>query len=150
MAVNRSQRMAIVEKVALQREDQAAKALSMARQQMEMEHKRLEELKDYQDDYNGNLRQEGRVMTGMELRNFQYFTGQLELIVNQQKQQIDTLEGQIKQIQEKWQELYIRRKSIGSIVDKIKLEEWVVQEKKEQKAMDELVNQLQQANKNNH
>lgn len=147
MAVNRSQRMAIVEKVALQREEQAAKALSMARQQMEMEHKRLQELIDYQNDYDGNLRQEGREMTGMQLRNFQYFTGQLEHIVIQQKQQIETLDGQIEQIQEKWQELYIRRKSIGSIVDKIKLEEWVVQEKKEQKAMDELVSQLQQSKK---
>ena len=145
MAASRSSRMAIVEKIAKQREDQAANALNLMRQQMEMEIKRLEELKAYQVDYNGNLRTEGRQMSGMQLRNFNYFSDQLESIVAQQQGQIHKLEDQIEQIRDKWQQLYIRRKSIGSIVEKIKLEEWVVQEKKEQKLMDELISQIMRA-----
>ena len=104
MATSRSSRLAIVEKVAKQREDQAANALALARQQMEMEHTRLKELLDYGEDYNGNLRSEGRQMTGMQLRNFNFFANQLDHIIEQQKQQIKTLEGQIEQIQQKWQE----------------------------------------------
>lgn len=142
--MKRSKRMEVIEGIIQQQENRAARALALARNQLGEEESKLLELNNYLADYEKNmLSQGGQGVTGQQWQNFQYFIGQLEKVIQHQHQSIEQAENQLQKIQQRWQQIHIKRKSISTLVENIRLEEWVVEEKKEQKELDELVNQLQ-------
>ena len=142
--MKRSSRMEVVEKVIRQQEDRAAAALGLAQTQVKQEQQKLGELNEYLNSYeNDMLSRGGQGISGQQWQNFQYFIGQLEQIIGQQKQAILVAEQQLNQVRMRWQQIHIKRKSISGLIENIRIEEWVVEEKREQKELDELVSQLQ-------
>lgn len=142
--MKRSSRMEVVERVIRQQEDRAAAALGLAQTQVKQEQQKLQELHDYLNSYeNDMLSKGGQGISGQQWQNFQYFLGQLEQVIGQQQHTIVVAEQQLEKIRLQWQQIHIKRKSIASLVENIRFEEWMVEEKREQKALDELVSQLQ-------
>jgi flagellar FliJ protein len=140
--VSRSNRLGIVEKLAKQREDQAAQALAQVRTQLEGEEKRLQELADYRQEYQGYLDNQGAQGISMQQwRRTQSFIDQLSELALRQQQAILTWQQREQQILEKWRELYQRRKNIAQFIDNISTEEAIAADKKEQRQIDELINQ---------
>lgn len=145
--MNRSERLRIVEKLAKQREDQAAQALAQVRQQLETERGRLQELMTYREEYLTYLEQQGAVGISMQQwRRTQGFVDQLANLAVRQHSTIASWEEREVQILEKWRELYQRRKNVGQFIDKISIEEVVAADKSEQKQIDELISQRFVAN----
>ena len=145
MAPPRSKRLAIVERLIEQQEQQLAKAVGMARQQLQQEEKKHQDLQNYLGDYESELLTQGEGgISGSQWQNFQFFIGQLEQAISQQRGAVQRAEQQIEIVLVKWRQVYQKRKSLGSLIHKIKLDELVEQEKKEQKQVDDLVNQMMQ------
>jgi flagellar FliJ protein len=139
--MTRSSRLQIVEKLAKQREDQAAQALAEVRQQIETEEKRLTDLLDYRTEYLQYLDTAGAEGISMQQwRRTQGFIDQLADLANRQQLTIQNWQHREQQVLEKWRELYQRRKNIGSYIEKISTEEAIAADKKEQKLIDELIN----------
>jgi flagellar FliJ protein len=143
--MKRSDRMQIIEKLARQREDQAAHALAQTRQRLEQEVAQLNELEGYRSEYLTYLETQGSVgLSIMQWRRTQGFIDQLGGVIGQQEGVIKQWQRQEQQVLMQWQTLYQRRKSIGNLVDKLSMEELVEADKQEQKALDELVGQMLQ------
>jgi flagellar FliJ protein len=140
--VKRSVRLGIVEKLAKQREDQAAQALAQVRAQLDVENNRLLELGQYREEYLGYLDQQGALGISMQQwRRTQGFIDQLADLAQRQQITIDGWHAREQQVLDKWQLLYQRRKNIGQYIDKLSIEEVLVEDKKEQKVIDELISQ---------
>jgi len=140
--MKRSARLKIVEKLAKQREDQAAQALAQVRAQLEIEGKRLQELADYQTEYMGYLDKQGAAGISMQQwRRTQGFIDQLADLAQRQQIAIDGWLAREEQVLEKWRLLYQRRKNIGQYITKLSIEEVLAEDKKEQKMLDELISQ---------
>lgn len=140
--MSRSQRLQIVEKLAKQREDQAAQALAQVRAQLESEESRLEELVQYRQEYLNYLDTQGSQGISMQQwHRTQGFIDQLADLAVRQQQAIATWRQREHQVLDKWRELHQRRKNIGGYIDKISTEEAIAADKKEQKLIDELISQ---------
>ncbi|HET8902652.1 MAG TPA: flagellar export protein FliJ [Saccharospirillum sp.] len=143
--MKRSQRMQLIEKLARQREDQAAQALAQTRQRLEQEQAQLNELEGYRGEYLSYLETQGSAgLSIVQWRRTQGFIDQLGGVIGQQEGVIRQWQRQEQQVLMQWQKLYQRRKSIGQLVDKLSLQEVIEADKQEQKALDELVGQMGQ------
>ncbi|WP_320822525.1 flagellar export protein FliJ [Reinekea sp.] len=140
--MKRSARLEIVERLAKQREDQAAQALAEVRAQLEIEHKRLQELADYRAEYMTYLDKQGAAGISMQQwRRTQGFIDQLSDLEQRQQIAIDGWLARELQVLDQWRLLYQRRKNIGQYIAKLSIEEVIAEDKKEQKVIDELISQ---------
>lgn len=138
--MKRSQRLQVVEKLAKQREDQAAAALVQIRNQLKLEQQRYDELVQYRDEYMGYLDTQGNQGMSIEQwRRTQGFIDQLGDLMVRQSHTIQQWLEREDQILKKWQLAYQRRKNIAQYIENISIEELVIADKKEQQAIDELV-----------
>jgi len=141
----RSERMQLIERLARQREDQAAQALAQTRQRIEQERQQLDELFGYRREYQGYLEQQGgKGMSILQWRRTQGFIDQLGSVIQQQEGVIQRWLQQEQQLLQRWQSLYQRRRSLSQLVEKISLEEFIEADRQEQKALDEMVSQMMQ------
>ncbi|MHA7878421.1 MAG: flagellar export protein FliJ [Saccharospirillum sp.] len=141
--MKRSERLQIIEKLARQREDQAARALAQLRAQLENEQAQLVELEGYRADYQAYLQRQGSEgLSILQWRRTQGFIEQLTQVMRQQEGVIERYRDQEAQLLQRWQGLYQRRRSLGQLVERVSLEEFIAADRAEQKAIDELVGQM--------
>lgn len=142
--MKRSARLKLVEQVTQAHEQKAAQVVAVAQQALEREQERLQALAQYQLDY----QQQGasRGQQGMSINHFltiQGFLDQIDTLTQQQEYSVSLADQQLQQAKAAWLRLYHRRKSIAQLAEKVELQEWLVQEKQEQKILDDLIVQMQ-------
>ena len=138
--MKRAQRLKLVEQLAQQRENQAAEGLAQVRAQLATEQQRLAELHQYRAEYQSYLEaQGGQGIVMAQWRRTQGFIDQLAALIVRQQETIETWRQRESFLLDKWRELYQRRKNIAQFIEKVSLEEMVAADKKEQKAIDELI-----------
>ncbi|WP_108124466.1 flagellar export protein FliJ [Saccharospirillum mangrovi] len=143
----RSERLQLIERLAKQREEQAAQALQQARNQLGQEIKQLEELANYQAEYHQSLQVSGSTGVSIEQwRRTQGFIDQLEIVMGRQQGVIRQWQDQEAKLLAHWQSLYQRRKTLNQLVEKVSMEELIEADRREQKALDEVVSQMRQRN----
>jgi len=143
--MKRSERFQVIERLAKQREDQAAQALQQARAQLEQEIKQLDELGDYQREYHQSLQASaGSGISIEQWRRTQGFIDQLETVMGRQRGVIEQWQDQEAKLLAHWQGLYQRRKMLNQLVEKASMEELIEADRREQKALDEVVSQMRQ------
>ena len=81
-------------------------------------------------------------MTGQWLRNYQYFLGQLETAVGQQRQSLVWHQNNLDKARETWQQAYARVEGLRKLVQRYADEARQLEDKREQKLMDELSQRL--------
>lgn len=141
--MKRSERLQIIEKLAQQREDQAAKALAQLRAQLDNEQAQLSELDSYRTEYQAYLQRQGSEgLSIVQWRRTQGFIDQLSQVMQQQQEVIRRCHEQESQLLQHWQRLYQRRKSLEQLVERVSLDEFIAADRAEQKAIDELVSQM--------
>lgn len=141
--MKRSQRLQLVERLAQQREDQAAQALHQARHQLAGEQRQLAELEGYRGEYQQYLQvQGGQGLSILQWRRTQGFIDQLGQVIAQQEGVIRQWQRQEAQLLEHWRQLYQRRKTLGQLVERVSMEEIIEADRREQKALDEMVSQM--------
>lgn len=139
MAKKKSERFGLIEKLAKQKEQKAVEFLSKSQIQLQQETDKLQELINYQAQYQADLVEQGKKgMSSQTWQSQQYFLDQLEDVVSQQQQQVNHCAQNVENVKEKWKELHLKSQSIGKLKVKVQNQELMVEEKKEQKNIDEL------------
>lgn len=117
--------------------ERAARA-QLADQRVREARARLEELERYRRDYQSGLGQ--RVAGGMPgpaLRDYHVFLGRLGEAIVQQRQVIARCESERDFDQQRWREIAVQLKAVSAVVERWRGEERVIEDRAEQRAIDE-------------
>lgn len=137
--MKRSKRLGTVVDLAKRKADEAAQALAFVQRKLGEEQNKLEQLEQYLTEYRATIQSEGRKgFSVQEFRRYNDFSENVAKAINQQTQQVLTVKNQIEQVRRHWQMLDARHKGVLKLQDKALSEEYVAQERQEQKELDEI------------
>lgn len=139
--MSRAKRLQVVLELAEQHERTAADALEQAREQKDLDEKKLEELSQYCEDYELAFRRPQPFMRADEIQRQRGFLVQLH---EARDQQLRIVEQRIKVFNSKqqiWQKAHLKRKAMGDLIVRFKQDEARVLSKQEEKMLDEWFNQ---------
>ena len=136
--MTRSERLAPVQRVLGQTEQQRARDLGEARQRLVAAETKLQDLQQYRQDYERVFQQ--RATTGqsvMALRDFQVFLARLDQAIQQQGQIAEAARGDVAGRTTRWQSAAWQVKAVDSVVGRWQGEERRADDRREQKDTDE-------------
>jgi len=136
--MTRSERLAPVQRVLGQTEQQRARDLGEARQRLVAAETKLQDLQQYRQDYERVFQQ--RATTGqsvMALRDFQVFLARLDQAIQQQGQVAEAARGDVAGRTTRWQSAARQVKAVDSVVGRWQGEERRADDRRDQKDTDE-------------
>ncbi|KJK15711.1 flagellar export protein FliJ [Pseudomonas sp. NPDC087612] len=140
---SRAARLAPVVEMAENAERQAAQRLGQFQQQVNMAQAKLSELDRFREDYQLQwINRGGQGVSGSWLVNYQSFLGQLETAMTQQRQSLAWHQNNLKNARGTWQQAYARVEGLRKLVQRYIDEARMVEDKREQKLLDELSQRL--------
>lgn len=136
--MKRSKRLQVVLDLAERRKQEADKILGEAQGRLTKGEQALEQLQGYYNEYVNNFYSAGASGVSLgQIQNHQAFVQKLQAAIEQQTRANQMERAQLERVREHWQAAYGRHKAIDSLVEKAKTEEQRVQEKQQQKVLDE-------------
>ena len=123
---------------AKERENQAVLALNKARAELEDYYRQIEQIEQYRLDYCKQLVERGQNgLSASEYGHLHRFLTQLDETLTKQKEAEGHFQSQVTNCEGHWLETRKQRRSYEWMIEKKKTEKQRLQEKKEQKQMDE-------------
>ncbi|MCH8551276.1 MAG: flagellar export protein FliJ [Natronospirillum sp.] len=142
--MKRSKRLDVVLRLYQRREDQAAELVARARAELESHEAQLQQLQDYQADYErGAQTPDQGGVTMAQWKRLQDYIEQLDGIIRQQTRQVGLAQVELERVQVLWQNAHLERRSMESAIERISRLEQVEAARKEQKLLDEMIQQQQ-------
>ncbi|KQB53242.1 flagellar biogenesis protein [Pseudomonas endophytica] len=139
----RAARLAPVVDMAEKNEKAAAQRLGHFQGQVNLATSKLGDLENFRGEYQAQWVERGsQGVSGQWLRNYQNFLGQLETAVGQQRQSLQWHENNLNKARETWQQAYARVEGLRKLVQRYADEARQLEDKREQKLMDELSQRL--------
>ncbi len=136
--MTRIQRMEPVQRVMDDGEQQEAQRLGAAQRRLADAEAKLAELQRYHAEYQQSFsRQATAGSSGMALRDFQVFLARLAEAVKQQEYFVTRATEDVAAQTRDWQQAARRAKGLGLVVERWRVEERVVQERRDQQETDE-------------
>ncbi|MGR5248546.1 flagellar export protein FliJ [Vibrio aestuarianus] len=120
------------------KEEKAAMALSKSRSELDSYYKQLSQIEQYRLDYCQQLVDRG--MSGLSASEYGHlnrFLTQLDETLSKQRDAEQHFKTQVENCQDHWLEVRKQRRSYEWLIDKKRTEAQRLQEKREQKQMDE-------------
>lgn len=146
--MKRSERMMPVQKVLGDTESDRARDLGAAQKGLQDAESRLQELRQYQNEYLAGFQQRGKAgQNALALRDYQLFLSRLEEAVRQQEQLVEQARQGVKGSATRWQSAAQKVKAVDSVVGKWRQNERRVVERGDQKESDERAQQRAPGNK---
>ncbi|RWU20739.1 flagella biosynthesis chaperone FliJ [Pseudomonas alkylphenolica] len=140
---SRAARLAPVVEMAENAERQAAQRLGQFQQQVNLAQAKLAELDRFRADYQLQwIDRGGQGVSGSWLVNYQRFLGQLESAMTQQRQSLAWHQNNLNNARGTWQQAYARVEGLRKLVQRYIDEARVIEDKREQKLLDELSQRL--------
>lgn len=140
MAVKKSKRLQPVLKLAERNRQMAEQALGQAQRQLSEELQKLEQLQNYQRDYEQQAReQQARGAQPGQLVRLQEFMSKMQGALQQQMEQVVISQQMMNQAKGLWQVAQGRYQAMDSLIDRHKVTEAQLEDKKLQQAIDELM-----------
>lgn len=134
----RSRRFQPIQRLARHSEDQAAQQLGKAQRHLSDQEQRLQELIAYRDEYAQQFHVNGQAgLDGRQLQAYQSFLNQLNLAIEQQKQQILSAEEKCTERRHDWRQQHTHSEVLNSAVKRIKVQEQRKEQQQEQRSNDE-------------
>lgn len=141
--MTRSKRMTPVVKVAENREQAAARVLGEARQRLEQQQRKLDELITYRDQYSQEFQQRsGQGMGVARLQDFRVFLARLNEAIEQQRRLVERCHQNCERQRLQWVASRTRTQALGKVVDRYQREERRAAERREQHDTDERAQRL--------
>ena len=138
MARRKSERFQILQKLADQYENMAAKHLGVSAKNLFEQKQRLEELKQFRDDYARQFYESGSAgMSGSNLQSFQKFINQLDTAIAQQAMAVESAEFDRQHKQHVWEDKHKTRKVYDKTIDRFEKKEQKEQLRREQNEQDD-------------
>lgn len=137
------QRLLPVVQMAEDAEREAAARLAKAQQQLQQAQQQLEGLEQYRNDYQQQWVQQGQQgVTGEWLMNYQRFLSQLEVAIEQQRNNLRWHNTNVDKLRQMWQQTYARLEGLKKLIEKYRTQIQQIADKREQKEMDEFAQRI--------
>ncbi len=136
--MTRSDRLQPIAGLAKNTEDNAAAVLGQARRQCEEQERRLEELRQFQREYDERFQALGQ--SGIDIRRvheYRRFNDRLNEVIEQQHKLLDECRRQLEQQNRNWSEASAKRRALDKTIDRFRSEEAVHAGRREQRETDE-------------
>ena len=135
--MTRSQRLHPVVEHTDKKVQRALKEVAASQNLLEIEQARQVQLQNYKLEYLENKKYDIGVFTPHELQEFNRFLQQLDQTIERQMEVVELRQQELLQKRRLWNAMRIDSKKMHKVVDKLQQQEFVEQERKEQKALDE-------------
>lgn len=143
MARDRAARLAPVVEMAQKAERDAARQVGHCQGLLGQAEGKLGDLERFRSDYQQQwIIQGSQGVSGQWLTNYQRFLSQLETAVAQQTQSVAWHRDNLAKAREAWQQRYARLEGLKKLVQRYIDEARAIQDKREQKLLDELSQRL--------
>jgi len=143
MAHSRAARLAPVVDMAEKAEKTAVQRLGHFQGQVRLAETKLGELEKFRSDYQQQWIDKGaHGVSGQWLMNYQRFLNQLETAVSQQRQSLNWHQNNLNKARGEWQKAYARVEGLRKLVQRYTDEARALEDKREQKLLDELSQRL--------
>ena len=119
------------------KEQQALQQVAQSQGILEIEQARQAQLQDYKLDYLQKKKHDMGVFTPLELQEFNRFMQQLDATIERQMDVVQLRQRELEQKREVWNASRIDSKVMHKVVEKLQKQEFVEQERREQKELDE-------------
>lgn len=136
--MKKSKRMDILVDIAKRKEDDVAKVLAREQARLQDDQQKLQELKDYAEQYD-----QQRNLIGLSpylTTNYQHFVDRLQQAIQQQQNQVNRSQQQVDMIMKRWQNARAKTKGMDWLKDKSVAEEIAEEDRQDQKQIDEFAN----------
>lgn len=133
-----------------EQEKNAARAYALIQQDAERYHSQMRQLSDYRKQYLQQFTERGeKGISGDSYAHYHNFMKKLELAEFEQKQALDNIQQTVKKKHIDWMEIRKKRDALGLLLDKRKAAAQLVEQRREQKDLDEFSNFQYYKRKNN-
>lgn len=142
--MKRSVRLEVVLRLYQQKEDQLSVSVQSAQAERDAQQAKLDQLVDYQRSYQESAQggNDSKSMSIAQWRRLQDYIDQLTLIIGQQRQQVGLSEAELERVEARWRSAHLERRSMESAIERIAMEEQRIADRREQKQIDEMVQQM--------
>ncbi len=135
--MTRTRRLRPVVQHTVKKEQHALQQVAQSQGLLEIEQARPAQLQDYKLEYLQKKKHDIGVFTPLELQEFNRFMQQLDETIERQMDMVQLRQREVEQKREAWNATRIDSKVMHKVVEKLQKQEFVEQERKEQKALDE-------------
>jgi flagellar FliJ protein len=135
--MTRTQRLRPVVQHKDKKEQHALQEVAQSQGMLDDEHTRLTQLQDYKLEYLQKKKYDIGVFTPIELQEFNRFMQQLDQTIERQMELVSVRQQELEHKRQLWTATRIDSKKMHKVVEKLQRQEFVEQERKEQKALDE-------------
>lgn len=136
--MTRTQRLQPVVKHTDNKERAALQEVAQSQGLLDIEKSRLAQLQDYKLEYLHKKKYDIGVFTPLELQEFNRFMQQLDQTIERQMELVDLRTRELEHKRRLWNLTRIDSRKMHKVVEKLQREENVEQERREQKALDEM------------
>ncbi|MBV1883779.1 MAG: flagellar export protein FliJ [Pseudomonadales bacterium] len=135
--MKKSKRLLPVQKLNKMREDDAAKMVGFARQEVIKQEEQLQGLIQYREEYQASITV-GSSPTGQQLQDFHSFLISLNIAIDQQESKLLEVRGQLEDTINQWEKAHGKLKVMSKLITRYEAEEDVCENRNEQKIIDDL------------
>ena len=137
MKKKKSQRIQVIQNLAIKQEEFAVIELGKANSQLELMQSQLDKLYQYRDEYSHQFTQAGGNIQSNTLQDYIHFINNLNTGINHLLEQIEEQKKRCEEVREKWLDKHQQVDIYQKVKDKFLTDETKQQEKQEQKLTDE-------------
>lgn len=138
--MKKSERMQVLVDISQRKEEEVAKLLAKDQARLQQDQQKLQELKEYADQYD-----QQRNLLGLSpylTTNYQHFVERLQQAIQQQAMQVKRSQQQVNMSLKRWQDARAKTKGMDWLKDKSVQEEVAAADKQEQKQIDEFASRM--------
>ncbi len=135
----RSDRMGLVQRVAGDKADTAARRFAESRDQLDQEQERLAQLRGFRREYEQKLAVSGQSgIDAYRLRDYNAFLARIDRAVAEQRGTLERVEREMEQLRQHWLEKWGNARALDQLVTRYRRQEHGAAEAREQRHNDEL------------
>jgi len=141
--MKRSSRIAVVLDIERRQEEALARTFEQSRMRLDTEKQKLSELERYYDEYSQQFQARTQCIRAAEINASREFLQQMNLVKQQQGGQIAMAERAQDDAMKAWHGQHLKYVNLQKLVAKIRADETALEDKQEQKLIDDWVTQRQ-------
>lgn len=134
--MSREQRIEMLLHAAEEQSQEASRALAQRRQLLDEAGSRLEDLIEYRDEYAGGATASA-VGLGVQLQDYWRFMSRLNSAIAEHRERMDQQKVAVEQSFERWQDTQRQVAVLGKVIERIRVADRLVLERKEQRMQDD-------------
>jgi flagellar FliJ protein len=139
--MKKSERMIPIKQMAADHEQEAVKELGQTQRALTEHEMKLQQLISYRAEYYRMFQEHGsRGMDGSQLQAYQSFLAQLDTAIVSQRNMIGHVTEECDVKRDEWQQRHTRTEALGKTVQRYQATERKEEDKREQREMDDRVN----------